>query len=424
MRTVPLPDSSSPKKILILTADAGFGHRSAATAVHDALVETFGDKVNVIVSNPLDDKRTPFFLRDIQSDYDKVIRNSPELYRMGYETSDGSIPAYLMEKTLLVLLYDVMRDIIKENGPDVILTTYPIYQSAVIAAMQLEKISIPFLTVITDLTTLHRIWFSKDVDKCLVSSDEARALALQYKVPEENIILTGIPVSPKLTKTTGSKEEIRKSLGWDPDKTTILAVGSKRVEHLDQVLNVINHSGFDLQVIAVAGKDKDLYEKLTQLEWHIPHQVYDFVKDMPTFMKASDAIISKAGGLIVTESLAAGLPMMLIEMIPGQETGNAEFVLAHGAGFTAENPLEIIEGIAHWFINDKALLKQQTANAKSCGHPNSAYQVAEILWESAHVVHGKTSRFTDEVRKNISELLERYRIPQPNDSIKVETDEN
>ena len=84
------------KKILILTADAGFGHRSAANAVAAALKEQYAEQVEALILNPLDDKRTPFFLRDSQSDYDRIVRNVPELYRLGYEASDAPIPGTIM----------------------------------------------------------------------------------------------------------------------------------------------------------------------------------------------------------------------------------------------------------------------------------------------------------------------------------------
>ena len=92
------------KRILILTADAGFGHRSAANAVAAALEEVYPDQCQVEISNPLDDHRTPFFLRDSQSDYDTIIRNAPELYRFGYDASDSTVPNSILESALAVLL--------------------------------------------------------------------------------------------------------------------------------------------------------------------------------------------------------------------------------------------------------------------------------------------------------------------------------
>ena len=80
------------KKVLILTADAGFGHRSAANAVAQSLAQYYPGQCQVEIINPLDDPRTPFFLRDSQTDYDRIVREVPELYKLGYGVSGDTIP--------------------------------------------------------------------------------------------------------------------------------------------------------------------------------------------------------------------------------------------------------------------------------------------------------------------------------------------
>ncbi|PKN89823.1 MAG: galactosyldiacylglycerol synthase, partial [Chloroflexi bacterium HGW-Chloroflexi-7] len=82
----------SKKRALILTADAGFGHRSAANAVRDAILDKYAEQMTVELLNPLDEPTTPSFLRDTQSDYDKYVKHVPELYQLGYEASDNLIP--------------------------------------------------------------------------------------------------------------------------------------------------------------------------------------------------------------------------------------------------------------------------------------------------------------------------------------------
>jgi UDP-N-acetylglucosamine:LPS N-acetylglucosamine transferase len=80
-------------------------------------------------------------------------------------------------------------------------------------------------------------------------------------------------------------------------------------------------------MIVVAGGDDDQYMRYQQSEWHVPTRIYNFVDNMPQFMHAADGIICKAGGLIVTESLACGLPLLLVDVLPGQEEGNADLVV-------------------------------------------------------------------------------------------------
>lgn len=370
------------KKVLILTADAGFGHRSAANAVAAALDEKYSDELTYEIINPLDDKRTPAFLRDSQTDYTKWVRSVPELYKLGYEASDSLVPTKLMENSLAILLNDVMRDILRTTVPDVILCTYPLYQSAITALATSKRYRIPMYTVITDLSTVHRMWFHRKAEGVIVPNSLVADLATSYGVDPEKVIITGIPVHPNVVRESRPKNEIRKELGWDPDVPTVLAVGSKRVERLVDTLNIINHFGGPVQLIVVAGKDERLLAELEHFDWHIPAHVYDFVDNIPTMMHASDLIICKAGGLIVTESLACGLPMILIDIIPGQETGNAEYVTALGAADLAETPVAVLEGLSHLIMHDQALLHQRAENAKRIGQPRSAYKVASILYEA------------------------------------------
>jgi len=105
---------------------------------------------------------------------------------------------------------------------------------------------------------------------------------------------------------------------------------------------------------------------------------------MAMAMKASDLVISKAGGLIVSESLACALPMILTEIIPGQETGNAEYVKAAQAGITVNTPVDLLEALHHFLADDAAMLKRYTENARATGKPESAFAVADILWQAAH----------------------------------------
>jgi len=405
------------KKIVILTADAGFGHRSAANALAAAFESTFTDCLVTIV-NPLDDKRAPFFLRESQSDYDKLVKNMPDLYRFGYEASDAMVPATIVESALSVLLYEAIRSVFKNHQPDAIITTYPIYQAPVNAYLAVSGKNIPFFTVITDLVTVHRIWFNKNVDGCFVPTEEVRGLALSSGVPEQKIHTKGIPVHPRIAAETRSKQEIRAELGWKPDLPTFLAVGSKRVEGLNQALHVINHFGAPLQLAVVAGKDKELYDQLQANEWHIPAHLYEFSSEMPLLMRAADAIICKAGGLIVTESLASGLPMLLIDVIPGQEEGNADYVVSNGAGDLVDSYEKTLEVIAHWMMNGAALMKERAENARLLSKPFAAREIAELVHQTLLDKTTASTTTRQANRRSFIKLLTQFQIPWQDDSPK------
>ncbi|HWQ45752.1 MAG TPA: glycosyltransferase [Longilinea sp.] len=375
---------TEPKRILILTADAGFGHRSAANAVAAALEQSYGADVEVRVVNPLDDKRTPAFLRESQSDYDKIVKTMPELYKLGYDAADAALTSAIVESAVTIMLLEVMNEIIRTYRPNAILTTYPFYQAPLEHLFDINKERIPLYAAVTDLATVHRMWFNDKVDGCMVPNGEVKRLALSYGMAKAKIHVTGIPAHPNIANEKRSKRAIRQELGWSPNLTTVLAVGSRRVDKLVETLDIVNHFGAPLQVVAVAGKDEKLYNQFIGMDWHVPAHIYDYVENMPEFLKASDIIICKAGGLIVSESLASGLPMLLIDILPGQEEGNAHFVVDNEAGDLVETPIETLETLAHWMADGKKVLRQRAESAARLGRPQAAFDVADFLWRAAN----------------------------------------
>lgn len=372
----------SAKKVLILTADAGFGHRAAANAIAAALAERHGADCTATIVNPLDDRHAPRLLRRAQEDYDRMVRQSPELYRLGYEASDNVFPVSLAEQALIAMLYATMRDVVEAHRPDAIVTTYPLYQSPLVALFTLSQHRIPLLTVITDLVTVHGLWFNDAVDRCLAPTPAVLEKALENGLPRERVEVTGLPVNPALARTV-DKAALRKRLGWRDDRVVALVAGSKRVTRLGPIVDVLDHAGWPLELALVAGGDKELERRWSTRTWHQPAHVYGYVNDMAELMLAADFIVCKAGGLIVSEALAAGLPLMLAEVIPGQEEGNAAHVTAGGAGVLVDAPLEALETVCHWLENDGAGLAQHAARARALGRPDAAYRVADLALEAA-----------------------------------------
>lgn len=399
------------KRILILTADAGFGHRSAANAIAAALQESHGNDCLVEIVNPLGDDRVPAFLRHSQADYDRIVRDMPDLYKLGYEASDAAVPSMMVESALTVMLFEAMDDLVRRHQPDAIVTTYPLYQSPLSAVYTIRRRYIPLLTVVTDLATVHRLWFHETADLCLVPTQKVRDLALAYGLSAGNVRTAGIPVHPNLARESRDPTVIRAELGWRSDLTTVLAVGSKRVGHLNDVLAALNHSGLPLQLAIVAGGDDELYHQLESTEWHAVTHLYNFVQNMPTLMHAADCLICKAGGLIVTEALACGLPLLLIDVLPGQETGNANYVIESGAGELAQTPMAALEIIYHWLDRGQALLTERAQSARRLGRPRAAYEVAEQVWAAAERGPRDRAGHHITVRSRLVELLSRFGIP-------------
>jgi len=375
-------DMATAKKILILTADAGFGHRAAANAVAEALGEHYGAGCTAAIVNPLQEPRASRVLRLAQDDYDRMIRESPELYRLGYEASDSAFPVSIAEQALVAMLYATMRDLIEAHQPDAIVSTYPLYQAPLAALFALSGRYIPLLVAVTDLVSVHGLWFNSDVDRCLVPTQAVFDKALESGLAADCVEITGLPVSPALAREV-DKAALRRRLGWSPDRIVALMAGSKRVTRLEPVLSVLDHCGWPLEFALVAGGDEELEQRWSAAAWHQPTHVYGYVDDMPSLMLGADLIACKAGGLIVSEALAAGLPLLLVEAIPGQEVGNATYVTEGGAGVLVKDPIEALVTVGHWLENGATGLAERAAQARALGRPQAAHRVAELAWEAA-----------------------------------------
>ncbi len=373
---------ADPKRILILTNDTGFGHRSAANAVAVALEESYREDCMVEIVNPLDDERAPAFLRDSQIDYDKMVREMPDRYKLRYEFSDSAVPNAIIESAMMVLLYNILSDLFRRFKPDVILSTHSMYAAPSSAVITVNKLNIPYLVVVTDLTNVHRMWFNNSVDLHLVPTRTAHEQALKLNIPEERVMVTGIPVNPNVANETRAPEAIRQELGWEPGRKTVLVVGSKRVKGLEEVLRAFNHAALPMQMAVVAGGDNELYGWLQRNDWHGKVYLYNYVDHLPTLIQAADCVVSKAGGMIVTETLACGRPLLMVDITPGQEEGNADYVTQNGAGLLAESPVAALEHLFHW-LHDPPFLAEFQDRARSLGQPQSAYTVADLVYMAA-----------------------------------------
>ncbi|MCU0508166.1 MAG: hypothetical protein MUC34_07175 [Anaerolineae bacterium] len=364
------------RKILILSADAGFGHKAAARAIAEGFRVRYGDRCAVSIVNPLDHPKAPALLVSAQDDYDRMIQQSPDLYRVGYEASDGAVPAGIAEQALTLMLYTVLRDILAAQEPDAVITTYPLYQASLAALRGLSRHGRPFLTVVTDLVTVHRLWFHESAEYCLVPTQMVADKALESGVAPDRVEIAGLPVNPQLGEQV-DRAALRARLGWSNDRTVALFTGSKRVKKLEPVARILNHSGLPLELAIVTGGDEELRKRFERAEWHVPAHVYGYIDNMPEMMQAADFIVCKAGGLIVSESLAAGLPLLLAEAIPGQETGNADYVVKGGAGMLVNDATEALVQVFHWLDKDRAGLADAAGRARLLGRPDAALRVAE-----------------------------------------------
>ncbi len=371
------------KRILVLTSDMGFGHRSAAKAIHDALLMEYGDNVAVTIVNPMDHGKVPSFYRDNPEAYDLLVKRLPDLYNLTYKAVDLPFTAPLVENVNTAMLLEAMLEIFSEVQPHVVVVTRENYLSTLWAIRTITRKRVPIVTVITDLGTVHRVWFNTVSTLTCVPNQHVYDMGIAEKIPPSQLKITGIPVHPRISAETRDKREIRQSLGWQPDLKTALLVGSTRSRGLVDTVRVLNHCNFPIQLAIVTGGDDTTYAQLEAMEWHVPTHLYNFVDNMPQLLRASDMLGCKAGGLIITEGLAVGLPLLLFDAIEGQETGNIDYVVENGAGVFMGPSLDLLEAMHDWFSEDFALLNTLATRAQQLGFPRSSFEIAHKVYSYA-----------------------------------------
>ena len=149
-----------------------------------------------------------------------------------------------------------------------------------------------------------------------------------------------------------------------------------------EIFNTLVNDFNNIQVIAISGKNKKMYEDFNQIVKAANKtdfiRVFEFVNNVPELMAISDIVITKPGGLTTTESLVSGLPMIIINPIPGQEEENAQFLEHSNVGIWLKKQMNITETISN-FLSDNEKLKQMKENTNKISNRNSTKDICTIL---------------------------------------------
>lgn len=371
------------KRILILFSDTGGGHRAAAEAIRDALMIKHPHEVSIEMVDVFR-AYSPFPFKYMPEMYPWVVNRSKSGWGVGYNFTNTRSKAKLIQQTLYVSMEKSMLKMLREHPADLIVSVHSLLtRTTMQGLMQFEKRP-PFMVVVTDLVSTHMFWYDKNVDRCIVPTQPAFDRGLQSGLSADQMRITGLPVHPNFAQRLMEKADARKELGWDPNLPAILMVGGgEGMGALYETARAVNDMRLKCQLIVIAGRNQVLKSKLEADRWHQPTHVYPFVTNMPVLMAASDILVSKAGPATISEACIAGLPVILYDAIPGQETGNVEFVVQQDAGVYAPSPTEAAEAVAKWLAEGPEGLQRHSDNARKLGRPNAVWDIADEAWEFA-----------------------------------------
>ncbi len=187
-------------------------------------------------------------------------------------------------------------------------------------------------------------------------------------VAPEKVVVTGFPVSPRFA--LHAPERPAPGNGVRPRILLLLTGGPKRALPLvERLLREL-----DLELTVGVGRDALLGEELSAMAGRMgrPVQVLGWVEDLPTLLRRQHVLIGKAGGATVQEALAAHTPMLVTQILPGQETGNARLLLQYGCGAHVPTSEALVRVLTQLFQDNAVAWHRMHRNTLAQGRPEAA----------------------------------------------------
>ena len=370
--------------MLILTAKYGNGHVQVAKTLENKCKELGFEKV--VVCN-LYSESFPVFSEITQYLYLKSFSIGKQFYRLFYYGVDK-----IYNKRMMNLYFKMghkrLHQIVTSEQPDMIINTFPM----IVVPEYRRKTGtvIPTFNVLTDFC-LHRIWVHENIDKYYVATNHVKEKLIQLGIHPGTVNVTGIPIRSQFEDEI-SKNEIYAKYNLDSSKKTLLIMAGahgvlKNVKELCQ--SFISKSN-NIQTVVVCGNNTLLKESLEPLTHSNPEQikVLSYVERVDELYRIASCMITKPGGITLTEATALGVPVILFKPVPGQEKENAHFFEDNNAAIIV-NQIEDISEEVHKLLEDEHRLEQMKMNIKKLHVPGSADLIVEDMIKEAAFIKDK-----------------------------------
>jgi 1,2-diacylglycerol 3-beta-galactosyltransferase len=305
------------------------------------------------------------------------ISKVPQAWGFSFRVSDGKGRTRAVNALAYPYLRRAAQRLVRENPSDLIVSVHPLVNTTLMRAMR--RSPRPYITVVTDLVSTHAFWFDRRADLVVVATEEARAKAIEYGIPEGNLRVIGLPVAERFSQPLEDRTEWRQRMGWRTDLPVILLVGGgDGMGPLKRVAKAINDARLKATLVVVCGRNVELREDLEQVDWRMPVHLYGFTTQMPQFMAAADMLVTKAGPGTISEAFITGLPLVLYARLPGQEDGNVTYVEKLRAGVWAPRPREVVDALRRWVDSPQAR-EAASAASRRAARPAAARRIAQLI---------------------------------------------
>jgi len=369
---------SDHKKVLLMYITSNSGHYRASLAIENAL-KTLSPGIATMNINGFA-YTNPIFEKLINRTYMSVIRNKPEVWEYLYDNPKVLKSVQGLRNAIHKSNSKKLKVLIEnEFRPDAVVCTQAFPCGMVADYKKYLGLDLPLFGVLTDHAP-HSYWIFDNVDYYIVPSEASRSHFIKNGVGEARIKTFGIPINPRFG-VRQDKEDICRRAGFDSRKRTVLIMGgSQGIGPVEKMVDALEHTPLDFQILAICGINKKLQNILSKKEKRYKKKmfVYGLVENVDELMEISDVIITKPGGLTTSEALAKNLPMIIIHPIPGQETKNTEFLLQQGVALRAEDEDDISVLVQELFSNS-VKLDEMRKKAELIKKPNSAMDTARLI---------------------------------------------
>lgn len=358
------------KKILLITGSFGNGHLQVSKALREVFQKKYKNKVEVVESDlflQAHPNLTPILKRLYLYSFSYFRDIYGYLYYAGKNQEDTSFYRYFS--------YEYLKKIIKDEEPDIIVSTFPT------PALSLLDGSIPIVNVVTDYH-FHKSWLTKNAYGYYVATEESKKYFIEAGVDEKTIKVFGIPIAQKFDEKIAKKEWIEKNnLGNLP--TILLSAGAFGVSSsFSNLISEVLEVKSNIQVVVICGKNKELYGELfAKYAENNKVKILGYTNEMREWMQVSDVLITKAGGVTISEAQASKIPLILFDPVPGQEMENALYFEKKSMAKIAKTNEEVVENLKELFTDDNLenFKKNMGKNYREGATKNICEDIVKIL---------------------------------------------
>lgn len=368
-----------PARVLIFTAGYGEGHNAAARALAAACDAEHGPGTARIVD--LFALAKPRFNQVARRAYLATINGAPKLWSRLYAWLDRSniVPRVLW---LLGRERRLLAQIIADERPTVLCSTYPVY-SFLLARLAADGVKLPpHYNVVTDSISINSLWWRAGAAGWFVPNPDSAEVMQRGGVDGARLHVTGFPVPAFFGDQAAHLSP--------PDLTTpgnaprILYIINSGTNHAAETAQRLLDEK-DWEVTIAVGRDELLRRELTLLaaDRALPAHILGWTDQIPHLLMTHHVVISKAGGATTQEAIAARCPMIVNQIVPGQEEGNYELLRRTGAGALAETPDAVLSTLRSAFADRGLVWRQWRAALAPIVRNDAARVIAQHLLNPA-----------------------------------------